>query len=72
MFLAVMTNVSDTLVRNHFRRQHVALVESSADINRASVRVTTAGDHIFWQRLTAGTVYPSIGCNNDEQDGYIE
>jgi len=65
MFLAIVTNVGNTLVRNHFRRQHVTIVESSADVNCASIRVATAGDHVFWQRLTAGTAYPSVGCNNE-------
>jgi len=64
MFLAIMANVSDVLVRNHFRRQHVAIVESSADVNRASVAIAASGDRAFWQRLTANAIYPPVSCND--------
>jgi len=64
MFLAIVTNVSNILVRDHFRRQHVAIVESSADVNRASVAIATTADGAFWQRLTANAVYPPVSCND--------
>lgn len=63
MFLATVANVSDALVGNHLRRQHVAIVKSSADVDRTSVRVATASDRGFWQRLTCSTTYPPVGCN---------
>jgi hypothetical protein len=64
MFLAIMANVSDVLVRNYFRRQHVTIVESSADVNRASVAIAAASDRGFRQRLTSNAIYPPVSCND--------